>query len=143
MAPSEPDVKREKEKKSKPEKGKTAKKEIRSVKKSEKKEKPKAAVEVSQTATMAHKILLQPVLSEKSFKMQPDSKYVFKVAIDANKHKIKQAIKEVYGVEPVNVNIIKRQPVNKNRWGRRVGLESAQKRAVVTMPQGTVLNLTE
>lgn len=109
----------------------------------ETKKEVKSTVTVAETATVAHRILLQPVLSEKSFKMAAANKYVFRVNPNVNKYQIKTAIKELYGVKPVKVNIVKKQPVTKYRWGRRVGRTSIVKKALVTMPEGTVLNLTE
>jgi len=128
---SEKKGKDKKEVKPKKEKAKDTKKEVKST------------VDVSETATMAHKVLFQPVLSEKSFKMQATNKYIFQVAPSANKYQVKEAIKELYGVKPVSVNMIRKQPVAKYRWGKEVGKTNRIKRAVITMPEGTVLNLTE
>lgn len=130
------DVKVEKEKKVVEKKA--DKKKVAKPKKEEKK-----ALAVSVSSSVAHKVLLQPVLSEKSFKMQAENKYVFRVAPDTNKYQIRTAIKELYGVSPIKVNVIRKQPVAKYRWGKTVGKTKLIKKALVTMPEGTVLNLTE
>jgi len=103
----------------------------------------KSTVKVALISTIAHKVLLAPILSEKTFKMQSEHKYVFKIKPEVNKHQVKSAIKELYGVKPLKVNIVRKQSVIKYRWGRRVGKTNREKRAIVTMPEGTILNLTE
>jgi ribosomal protein L23 len=56
---------------------------------------------------------------------------------------VKNAIKELYGTAPLSVNISQQRPLKKYRWGREVGQTKRVKKAIVTMPKGTVLNLTE
>lgn len=111
-------------------------------KKSEKTEKPKAPVK-AKPSKMAHEILLSPMLTEKSFKLQQANKYSFFVATSANKHKVKMAIEEVYGVKPLSVNMSRSKAEVKKRWGREVGKTKATKKAIISMPEGTVLNLTD
>lgn len=90
-----------------------------------------------------HGVLLMPMLTEKSFKLQQENKYCFYVAQDANKFQVQSAMKEVYGIAPLSVNILRKRPQTKKRWGRKVGMTKGWKKAIVTMPEGTVLNLTD
>ena len=53
----------------------------------------------------AHAILLSPMLTEKTLKLQQQNKYAFLIKTDANKYQVKAAMKEVYGITPVSVNI--------------------------------------
>ncbi|MBO4515978.1 50S ribosomal protein L23 [bacterium] len=46
-------------------------------------------------------------MTEKTYKMQEDAnKYCFKVHKDANKNDVKEAIKYIYKVTPLEVNIV-------------------------------------
>ena len=87
-------------------------------------------------------ILVKPVITEKSLLMQASNKYTFFVNKNSNKYKVAQAVKEVYGVMPVKVRIIKQQPQQLSRWGQKQGMQKARKKAIVTMPAGTTLDLT-
>ena len=87
-------------------------------------------------------VLIQPVITEKSLLMQADGKYTFFVKKDSNKYQVKQAVKEVYGVMPATVRMVKQQPQTLYRWGRKQGVQKARKKAIVTMPKGTTLDLT-
>ena len=46
-----------------------------------------------------HDIILRPVLTEKSYDGMADKRYVFEVAINANKIEIKQAVEAAFGVK--------------------------------------------
>lgn len=87
-------------------------------------------------------ILAAPAMTEKSFRLQADGKYVFYVNHGVNKHQVKMAVKETYGTEPVAVHMMNRKPQTLYRWGRETGVRKAVKKAIVTMPKGTTLPLT-
>lgn len=79
-------------------------------------------------------ILLEKVLTEKSSRLEAGFVYSFKVAKDANKYKISQAIKTHYGEEPVKVQIVNRPGSSKvNPRTRRVTTTQGAKIAYVTM----------
>ena len=40
-------------------------------------------------------VIIKPVISERSMDIAPDKKYTFKVAVDANKTEVKQAVEEI------------------------------------------------
>ena len=69
-----------------------------------------------------HDIILRPVLTEKGYDGIADKRYVFEVAISANKTEIKQALETVFeGIKVEKVNTVrtigkmKRQGVHQGR----------------------------
>ncbi len=77
-------------------------------------------------------VILKPVITETSMADAQDKKYTFKVATDANKTQVKDAIEEIFDVEVAKVNIMNVKGKLK-RMGRNVGYTSASKKAVVTL----------
>ncbi len=77
-------------------------------------------------------VILKPVISERSMDMAPLKKYTFKVAVDANKTEIKQAIEEIFDVDVEKVNVMNMDGKLK-RLGRTQGRRSAFKKAIVTL----------
>ncbi|MBP3815923.1 MAG: 50S ribosomal protein L23 [Firmicutes bacterium] len=77
-------------------------------------------------------VILKPVISERSMDNAADKKYTFKVAVDANKTEIKQAIEEIFDVEVKKVNVINMDGKLK-RLGRTQGRRAAFKKAIVTL----------
>ena len=51
----------------------------------------------------AQKIILEPILTEKSYAGIPNKVYTFKVATDANKIEIKKAVEEKEGASFVTI----------------------------------------
>ena len=81
----------------------------------------------------AYDIILKPVITEQSMEGVADKKYVFKVAINANKTEIKAAIEEIFGVKVAKVNTIRMQGKAKRTGAYPVGQRAAFKKAVVTL----------
>jgi len=77
-------------------------------------------------------IILKPVISEGSMEEAQNKKYVFKVAVDANKTQVKHAVEEIFDVEVAKVNIMNVNGKLK-RMGRNAGMTSASKKAIVTL----------
>ena len=77
-------------------------------------------------------VIIKPVISERSMDIAPDKKYTFKVAVDAIKTEIKQAVEEIFGVEVKKVNVMNMDGKLK-RMGRTEGRRSAYKKAIVTL----------
>ncbi|HRX63614.1 MAG TPA: 50S ribosomal protein L23 [Candidatus Absconditabacterales bacterium] len=76
-------------------------------------------------------IILGPSITEKTYKQQENyNKYFFKVHKDANKNDVKEAIKYIYNVTPIKVNII--NVVFKGRMQRKL-VRKAHKKAIVTL----------
>ena len=61
----------------------------------------------------AYDIIIKPVITEQSMEATEDKKYVFQVAIDANKVEIKKAIEEIFGVKVEKVNTIRMDGMEK------------------------------
>ena len=78
-------------------------------------------------------IIIRPVLTEKSYAEMADKKYTFRVAINANKTEIKNAIEEVFpGVKVESVNTMRTEGKIK-RQGRTLGRTAEVKKAIVTL----------
>ena len=87
-------------------------------------------------------IILAPVVTEKTAWITADgNKVVFKVAKDANKVQIKQAVEEAFNVKVSNVNTINVRP-KKKRVGRYTGATKAYKKAIITLAEGSKLDLS-
>ena len=87
-------------------------------------------------------IILAPVVTEKTAGITADgNKVVFKVAKDANKVQIKQAVEEAFNVKVSNVNTINVRP-KKKRVGRYTGDTKAYKKAIITLAEGSRLDLS-
>ncbi len=82
----------------------------------------------------SYDIIIEPILSEKSYDGIPDKRYTFKVAKNANKTQIKAAVEEIFGVKVAKVNTANYDGKVK-RMGRHEGRTSSYKKAVVTLAQ--------
>lgn len=79
-------------------------------------------------------VIIKPVISEKSMDAAQVKKYTFKVAVDANKTEVKNAVEEIFDVEVAKVNIMN-VVGKKKRMGRYVGMTAATKKAIVTLTE--------
>lgn len=100
---------------------------------------PPAAV-VSTTAHHAHRVLLRPIVTEKSTRGGAMFQYTFEVAPTATKAAIRQSVHHLYGVTPVAVNVI-RSSGRVVRFGRIYGQSINRKKAVVTLPAGKTIDI--
>ena len=82
-----------------------------------------------------HDIILRPVLTEKSYDGMADKRYVFEVAINANKIEIKQAIAEIFGVKVKSVNTVKTKGKQKRTGRYPAGFAKTWKKAVVKLSE--------
>ena len=80
----------------------------------------------------AQDIIIAPVITEKSMSGIADKKYTFKVARDANKIEITNAVEELFKVKVAKVNTINVRGKEK-RMGRYSGYTASWKEAVVTL----------
>lgn len=90
--------------------------------------------------SIAFKILVKPLVTEKSAVAESANKYSFVVARTANKNQIKTAVKEIYGVTPVSVNVVNVEG-REVRFGRSMGRRSDYKKAIVTLPSGKTIDM--
>jgi len=77
-------------------------------------------------------IIIQPILSEKSYSGIADKRYTFAVAKDANKTEIKLAIERIFGVSVDRVNTVNCHGKLK-RMGRNEGYTPDYKKAIVIL----------
>ena len=78
-------------------------------------------------------IILRPVITEQSMESIGEKKYVFQVAIDADKTQIKAAVEEIFGVKVAKVNTVRMQGKVKRTGAYPAGRRAAYKKAVVTL----------
>ncbi len=91
----------------------------------------------------AYDILLGPVITERSMEAVDQKKYVFKVARDANKIEIRQAVEDIFGVKVMSVNTINMQGKEK-RQGVHIGRRAAWKKAIVRLrPESKTIEFFE
>ena len=80
-----------------------------------------------------YQILLAPHVSEKSTLMaDANNQHVFKVAHDASRTEVKQAVEEIFKVKVDKVRILNVKGKNK-RFGNRLGKRSDIRKAYVTL----------
>ncbi len=84
----------------------------------------------------AQDIILAPVITEKSMYGVAEKKYTFKVANDANKIEIAQAVEELFGVNVSKVNTVSVRGRFK-RMGRNEGYRPDWKKAIVTLTESS------
>jgi large subunit ribosomal protein L23 len=89
-----------------------------------------------------NQVLLAPVVSEKSYSLQSDRKYTFKVHQDAHKTQIRQAVEELFEVHVERVNIVKVQSKPKRR-GMTKGTRPGWKKAIVQVREGDTIEVFE
>lgn len=88
-------------------------------------------------------INLKPIVTEKSLGAQEiSSKYSFWVDTRVNKNQIQAAFIEVFGVKPLSVNTVILKGKLKTNWKSRKPIQkSNKKKAIITLPKGTKLEL--
>lgn len=77
-------------------------------------------------------IILQPIVSEKSYEGMKEKIYQFKVAKDTNKDQIKNAVQTLFKVRVETVNTLNVHPKAKKR-GVHKGFTSSWKKAIVRL----------
>ncbi|MGI6279059.1 MAG: 50S ribosomal protein L23 [Acutalibacteraceae bacterium] len=77
-------------------------------------------------------IIIAPVITEKSMSGIADKKYTFKVAKEANKIEIADAVEKIFKVKVSKVNTISVRGREK-RMGRYSGYTPSWKKAIVTL----------
>ncbi len=77
-------------------------------------------------------IIIAPVITEKSMSGIADKKYTFKVAKDANKLEIADAVEKLFKVDVAKVNTINMRG-KARRMGRYEGYTASWKKAIVTL----------
>jgi len=119
--------------------------------------KKKEAVAETKTATPKAQVPAKPSLatdvdhssvikgiriSEKSVNMSENNVYTFNIRKDANKHMVKSAVKALYNVTPVKVNIVNKKPVKRTKGlsGKMVH-HKGMKKAYVYLKKGETITV--
>ncbi len=84
--------------------------------------------------------ILAPVITEKATYLSEQNKVVFRVAKDATKDEIAEAIEELFKVKVVKVNTLNVKGKTKIWRGRR-GRRSDVKKAIVTLAEGQSIDV--
>jgi large subunit ribosomal protein L23 len=84
--------------------------------------------------------ILAPVITEKATYLSDHNKVVFRVAKDATKAEIADAIQELFKVQVVKVNTLVVKGKTK-RWRGRPGRRNDVKKAIVTLAEGQSIDV--
>ena len=91
--------------------------------------------EKNRVSEKAFRVLMSPVVTEKSTDASSRGVYTFKVAPGANKPEIKSAVQELYAVKVRRVNLV--AVPSKHRFSRgKMGLYPGYKKALVFLEEG-------
>ena len=89
-----------------------------------------------------YQVLLRPIVTEKSTQLQERDKYVFQIALKANKVMVREAVQKAYDVKVTSVNIV-RTPGKVKRFGPRMVKQPGTKKAIITLKQGDRIQIFE
>jgi len=86
-------------------------------------------------------VIVAPVITEKSTLASENNQVVFRVADDATKPEIKQAVEALFNVKVKKVNTLVRKGKTKRFRGIR-GRQRDFKKAIVTLAEGHAIDVT-
>ena len=93
-------------------------------------------------SVQSYQVLLRPLITEKATYLGALNKYVFAINPKMNKLEVKKAIRAIYKVDPVQINILNLSG-KKIRAGRITGVTKSWKKAVVTLKPGDKIEVYE
>jgi large subunit ribosomal protein L23 len=86
-------------------------------------------------------VIIAPHITEKSTLASENNAVVFKVATDATKPQIKEAIEAIYDKKVVSVNTLVMKGKTK-RWKGKPYKRTDVKKAIVTLAEGEMIDIT-
>jgi large subunit ribosomal protein L23 len=86
-------------------------------------------------------VIVAPVITEKATLASEHNQVIFKVARNATKPQIKQAVEALFEVKVKSVNTLVRKGKFKRSRGRP-GIQSDVKKAIVTLAEGYRIDVT-
>lgn len=95
-----------------------------------------------EVAAKHYDVILSPHITEKSTMASENNAVVFKVANDATKPQIKEAVEAIYDKKVARVNTIVTKGKTK-RWRGKPYKRSDFKKAIVTLKEGEMIDITE
>ncbi len=131
----EEELKAEKPKKKTVQKTAKLKKAEKNIPEETKEEKQEQIIDKTKQSVLASEFILRPHITEQSASLANQNVYTFRVNPTANKIIIKKAIKEMYGFEPVKINVIN-VPLKKRIVRGKIGIKSGYKKALVYLKEG-------
>ncbi|MBO7644740.1 MAG: 50S ribosomal protein L23 [Alphaproteobacteria bacterium] len=87
-------------------------------------------------------VLRRPIVSEKAAKLSENNGVVFEVAMSATKEDVAKAIEVLFGIKPTKINIVVVKGKVKSFRGRNSGTQRSVKKAYVSLPTGSNLDLS-
>ena len=90
----------------------------------------------------AYRVLLKPLVTEKAADLSAHNQYVFMIDPRMNKIEVKKAVRTIYGVDPISVNVSVKQGKSV-RYGRTYGVTKSWKKAIVTLKAGDKIEVYE
>jgi large subunit ribosomal protein L23 len=88
------------------------------------------------------RVIIEPVVTEKTNIMRERHQYTFRVDARANKFQIMQTVARQFSVHPLKCNVITVRPKPK-RLRNREGLTSSWKKAIITLPPEEKISIFE
>ena len=89
-----------------------------------------------------HDVLIEPVLSENATALREQNKYVFRVATNASKLQVKDAVAKLFNVKVVNCTTINVRGKEKRVRGKP-GRTASWKKAIVRLAPGETIKVFE
>ena len=86
-------------------------------------------------------LIKKPWVTEKSTDLNALRKYVFIVGDEATKPEIKKAVKAIYKVDAIDVNVVNRPPKRKRFGARLKGAQEGYRKAIVTLKEGQKIDI--
>jgi large subunit ribosomal protein L23 len=114
---------------------------VATTKKSEEPKAKKSKAKKEETGD-AYRVLMHPLVTEKGSFLSVTNQYVFAVAPETNKVEVRKAIRKVYGVDPIKVNIMN-VAGKKVKYGKTQGRTKSWKKAIITLAAGQKIEIQE
>ena len=96
---------------------------------------------MSTTDPRHYDVILSPVITEKATNASERNQVMFRVAKNATKPQIKEAVEKLFDVKVKSVNTLVRKGKHKAFRGR-LGEQSDVKKAIVTLEEGHRIDVT-
>jgi large subunit ribosomal protein L23 len=96
---------------------------------------------MSPTDPRHYDVIVAPVITEKATLASENNKVLFKVARNATKPQIKEAVEKLFDVKVKSVNTLIRKGKTKAFRGS-LGTQSPTKKAIVTLEEGHSIDVT-
>lgn len=90
----------------------------------------------------SYKVIIKPVVTEKSLSAQGGNCFSFWVNPTANKNQIKQALVDVFGIKPLSVRTVLVKGATKRLAKKNITIRSSdKKKAIVQLKKGDKISL--